>query len=490
MSCYLPMIEKLKSAATGKNRSNIVEVEKNKKARKTSKTFSPSFENEDSSYRFNNNNSNARFRNHHNEGYDSEPPPYDSIHVDEPYMEPVNQSRPGGPLPRRDQAGFTITHDIGEFPNRVPLHIRYDHPRLALSDVAFQRQHQLHHHDVQRQQQMQQNQHHEVQRQQLQQHQHDVQRHQHQHQSTPLPLQQQQQHHHSVLGSPMNSRGVLSLGLPPQLMPNSIFRRNVKSQNSPNQARPPPSASSDVIHHTYETLNSRRFINYATTTQPQSQENNRCRPTLRRSSQELYNNNNSSNNNNNVTMLPPAQVRTRSQHPRGSSLPRKAKKIPSSSYSQILLLRPKSVQDDLILNYPNEGHPEPYGVTSLKPYRVTSLERRDDLDSSLKTTDSGQTSGCSSGSSTVGSQSPKSNVDSLLNVDNISVDTKSTLPPIHPAPHRQSAFTSLPNRGPPPRHLIPATLRPSPAVKMHPADILLSLREQQQHEHEKGRRRF
>ena len=441
------------------------------------------FENEDKSY-------NSRFS-HHNEGYDSEPPPYDSIHVDEPYTEPVipGRRRTGGPLPRRDQAGFTITHDIGEFPNRVPLHIRYDHPRLALSDVAFQRQHQLHHHDVQRHQQQQQ-------MNQISIH------HQQQITSTPLPRQQQQQQYHSVLGSPMNRRGVLSLGLPPQLMPNSIFRRTAKptvttttiaSSPTPLMTRPPPSASSDVIHHTYETLNSRRF--YYNVQQHQQQERYR-QP--RRINQELQINNNNNivnNSNNNLTMLPPAQIRTRSQHPRGSSLPRKAKKIPSSSYNQILTMRPKSVQDDLILNYNEEEHPE--------PYCVTKLDRTDDLDSSLKTTDSGQTSGCSSGSSTVGSQSPKSQVDSdvinvdsdVINVDSdvTNVDVNMTLPP-----RRQSAFTSLPNRGPPPRHLVPATLRPSPGVKLHPTDIILSLRDHRKQEkgkknvfhrkQEKGRR--
>ena len=127
------MIEKLKSAATGKNRSN--EIDKNKKSIKnvSTKPFEDSY------------NTISRYS---HDGYDSEPPPYDSIHSDEPYTELEIGARNRGPLPRRDQAGFTITQNIGEFPNRVPLNIRYDHPRLALSDVAFQRQHQLHHHNV------------------------------------------------------------------------------------------------------------------------------------------------------------------------------------------------------------------------------------------------------------------------------------------------------------------------------------------------------
>jgi hypothetical protein len=236
-------------------------------------------------------------------------------------------------------------------------------------------------------------------------------------------------------------------------MPNSIFRRTAAKPpipaTSPVASRAPQSATSDVIHHTYETLNSRRFLADRT-----------LQHDRRRAARDEA-------SNAGLTLLPPAQVRTRSQHPRGSSLPRKAKKIPSASYNQILLSRPKSVQDDLILNYPD-------------PYCVTSLERSDDLDSSLKTTDSGQTSGCSSGSSTVGSQSPKSHADSdalKADCDAIGVHCDAVSPP-----RRQSAFTALPNRGPPPRHLVPATLRPSPAVKLHPADVLLSLQSQ-----EKGR---
>ena len=522
----MPMIEKLKLAATGKNRSTEASESSDIRSHVRRKAMK-SYESEDKYPQYQNQHHHHRHHHHqqqqHNEGYDSEPPPYDSIHADDPYTEPVISSAQNGPLPRRDNAGFTITQDIGEFPNRVPLNIRYDHPRLALADVAFQRQHQLHHHNVQQRQQL----HQMPSQQQHQQHHRPQQSLIQRMQSTPVQQQQkqihlqaqhqlqqqlnqhqvQQQQHQSVFGSPMNSRGVLSLGLPPQLMPNSIFRRTAAKPTpiatsgtaTPPSAtiqkpRAPQSATSDVIHHTYETLNSRRFysnINHpqercrtqqrmrnetysndsnanptklpqphpttATTTQARPQ------PQQRMSEQQVYMNGSVSN----LTMLPPAQVRTRSQHPRGSSLPRKAKKIPSSSYNQTLLIRPKSVQDDLILNYPD-------------PYHVTALEHtNDDLDSSLKTTDSGQTSGCSSGSSTVGSQSPKSSVDSDANNGSPHCDAVSTLIPTR----RQSAFTSLPNRGPPPRHLVPATLRPSPAIKLHPSDVIINFQT-------KGRRSF
>ncbi len=44
----------------------------------------------------------------------------------------------------------------------------------------------------------------------------------------------------------------------------------------------------------------------------------------------------------------------------------------------------------------------------------------------------------------------------------------------HP-PTRQTSFPTIPNRGPPPRHLIPATLKPSPKVKLHPADVFINM---------------
>ena len=77
------------------------------------------------------------------------------------------------------------------------------------------------------------------------------------------------------------------------------------------------------------------------------------------------------------------------------------------------------------------------------------------LDTTIKT-DSGQASGGSTNSS-VGSHSPP----------NESAATGLSLPPPRPPSC---------NRGPPPRHLLPATLKPSPAVKMHPPGVILSLK--------------
>ena len=41
---------------------------------------------------------------------------------------------------------------------------------------------------------------------------------------------------------------------------------------------------------------------------------------------------------------------------------------------------------------------------------------------------------------------------------------------------RKQQVTMLPNSGPPPRHLLPAKLKPSPAVKMHPPGVILDFK--------------
>ena len=88
-----------------------------------------------------------------------------------------------------------------------------------------------------------------------------------------------------------------------------------------------------------------------------------------------------------------------------------------------------------------------------------------DLDMTMKTTDSGQVSGGSS----IGSHSPTSadqGGHSLMPSDARAMPEKPelTMPP--PISARQTLLP--PNTGPPPRHLLPAKLKPSPGVKMHP----------------------
>ena len=41
---------------------------------------------------------------------------------------------------------------------------------------------------------------------------------------------------------------------------------------------------------------------------------------------------------------------------------------------------------------------------------------------------------------------------------------------------RKQQVAMLPNSGPPPRHLLPAKLKPSPAVKMHPPGVILDFK--------------
>ena len=71
-----------------------------------------------------------------------------------------------------------------------------------------------------------------------------------------------------------------------------------------------------------------------------------------------------------------------------------------------------------------------------------------ELDMTIKTTDSGH------GGSSVGSHSPSN-----------------PLPEIG-----RQQVTLLPNSGPPPRHLLPAKLKPSPAVKMHPPGVIFDFK--------------
>ena len=53
-------------------------------------------------------------------------------------------SRPVGVITNRDDRGVTLSQGVGSFPNNVTLQFRHDHPTLGLSDVAYQREHQSH----------------------------------------------------------------------------------------------------------------------------------------------------------------------------------------------------------------------------------------------------------------------------------------------------------------------------------------------------------
>ncbi len=194
--------------------------------------------------------------------------------------------------PQREVNGLTITQEVGVFPNNVELNIRHAHPSLGLKEVAHVRQ-----------------------------------------QGQQCYLQQQ-------------PKGVLSLGLPDNLRPKTL--RSKTPTPTSKMAQPPASATSEAIHHYYETL-SPKYMN---------------------------------------------------------------------------------------------------------------INKHQDLNMTIKT-DSGQASGGSTNSS-LGSHSPPHGEE----VNTPQPRPRTSRPPI----------LSTANRGPPPRHLLPATLRPSPPVKMHPPGVVLNLK--------------
>ena len=102
-------------------------------------------------------------------------------------------------LPKRQPNGLTITQNVGVFPRQVSLEIRHTHPSLGLTEVAHERKHS----------------------------------------ENQMVLCQ---------SSVKTPKGVLSLGLPPQMVPKGFAATMTKRP-------PPPSASSEAICHYYETLN-------------------------------------------------------------------------------------------------------------------------------------------------------------------------------------------------------------------------------------------
>ena len=91
------------------------------------------------------------------------------------------------PLPQRDSRGFTISKSG---PGNVLLRIRHDHPTLDLGDAAYQREHQAHRMNVRQYQELQR-------------------------QLGARPSEDR--------AAP--PRGVMSLGLPDNLRPGTLFRR-------------------------------------------------------------------------------------------------------------------------------------------------------------------------------------------------------------------------------------------------------------------------
>ena len=115
-----------------------------------------------------------------------------------PYEEKISAAR----LPRRELNGLTFTQNVGVFPRQVALEIRHRHATLGLNDVAHQRRHTY-----------------------------DI--------MPPSSCHVQQ------------PKGVLSLGLPPNMIPKGFAAGTSKQAQQHHRQQ---SATSEVIHHYYETL--------------------------------------------------------------------------------------------------------------------------------------------------------------------------------------------------------------------------------------------
>ena len=151
---------------------------------------------------------------------------------------------------------------------------------------------------------------------------------------------------------------------------------------------------------------------------------------------------------------------------RKSSLPRKAK-IPSSYQLQP---RPLSVDAELLLQSINKSSQTGTDTTFFAPYEGDMVAgSSDDIPKyahltspqSFMASHEGEksSSGNSSGSDLTSEGSPHPDLDDqeLL----------------HPALRGRSQVSSVvANRGPPPRHLLPQKLKPSPLIKLHPLVVL------------------
>ena len=206
MSCYVPMIEKLKSAISHKDKNSIEEQIANSKS-----------------------SSNACIQRPGVGGV-----PAKEIQQIFPYENNKNKNdiynitaSRADIAPKREIHGLTFTQNVGVFPRQVSLEIRHTHPSLGLNEVAHQRQRhsQVEDNLFPRQCQM------------------------------PSNVQQQQSHYQNLQQQP---KGVLSLGLPPSMIP-----RGFATAKRPQQLHQTQTATSEAIHHYYETL-SPKYANIVT----------------------------------------------------------------------------------------------------------------------------------------------------------------------------------------------------------------------------------
>ena len=381
-------------------------------------------------------------------------------------------------LRRRDQNGVTIVQQIGTFPNNVPLNIRHNHPTLGFSDVAYQRQHSDHGRYRNTSPIVPKN-------------------------SLQSNVQNNQQVQEHGSGQLSAQKGVLTLGLPShwKKLPfkkagceengNPITGQNhFPVLNSVNKGEPSftdrtkdfnitqsyQTAPSDFIHHTYETLN---------------------KPLAHQPSIQ-----------NSVEVDRSRTYKNVSKHSaRNSSLPRRLRKskTPTPGVTRSQRYRPRSAQDHMIAGLENmeqenmqamdsitNGYSNNIGsfdhsMIKMTNYNVTRIEASEvnnifksgsdqdddegigEGDISTGSKSGGRNTTSSSGASSGGSRSPDDDDDSSRQLVRC---VESSINHVKSANRRYLPTMPSPAQGPPPRHLLPSKLKPSPAFKMHPIPLL------------------
>ena len=405
------------------------------------------------------------------------------INLQNQYLPPRPPKHDGkrSQIRRRDPNGVTIVHQVGSFPNNVPLNIRHNHPTLGLSDVAYQRQHSDHG------------------------------KYRAAFEERPNGSWKTREITHEIhdrnakeIEAPLQ-KGVLTLGLPshwkklpfkkafeeennklPVPFPSAISAFNYgddsnrnanisNSQKEVNSRQSYQTASSNFIHHTYETLG-----------KPSILQSQGC----------------------SIADVDGKNINDVVKHiPRNSSLPRRLQKCktPTPNVTKSNRYRPRSAQDNLIINdrisdkgnmknhqqniYVNDFElinrdKESSHAFDLARIQVTdansNLKSGSDQDDdegicegdiSTGSKSGGRNTTSSSGASSGGSRSPDDEDDSSRQlVHCVERDTNQ----IKNANRRYLHTMPAPNQGPPPRHLLPSKLKPSPAFKMHPIPLLSS----------------
>ena len=405
------------------------------------------------------------------------------INLQNQYLPPRPPKHDGkrSQIRRRDPNGVTIVQQVGSFPNNVPLNIRHNHPTLGLSDVAYQRQHSDHG-----------------------KYRAAFEERQNGSWKTSEITQEIHDRNGKEIEAPLQ-KGVLTLGLPshwkklpfkkpfdednnklPVPSPSSISafhygddsNRNANISNvqkEVNLRQSYQTASSNFIHHTYETLG---------------------KPSIFQSQNCSIADVDGKNMNDAVKHIP-----------RNSSLPRRLRKCktPTPNVTKSNRYRPRSAQDNLIINdrisdkgnmknhqqniYVNDFElvnrdKETTHAFDLARIQVTdassNLKSGSDQDDdegicegdiSTGSKSGGRNTTSSSGASSGGSRSPDDEDDSSRQLVHC---VERDMNQIKNANRRYLHTMPAPHQGPPPRHLLPSKLKPSPAFKMHPIPLLSS----------------